>query len=175
MPMKVAMSCAKVRLLDKNDGAETIGAEAGDDGGVGAIADLVGFNIRLAYGAVYRHFMGTFAHLELTQKQVSVMWLVSDHPGIGQSELARRLQMDRATVMAIVNRLQARGYLVREAHGCDARRRVLVLAPAGSAALVEARAAIVDHERWLTSRFSKREVKQLMALLARIHNQDAPK
>jgi DNA-binding MarR family transcriptional regulator len=155
--------------LDKNDGAETIEAEPGDDGGVGAIADLVGFNIRLAYGAVYRHFMETFAHLELTQKQVSVMWLVSDHPGIGQSELARRLQMDRATVMAIVNRLQARGYLVREAHGCDARRRVLALAPAGSAALVEARAAIIDHERWLTSRFSKREVKQLMGLLARIH------
>ena len=143
--------------------------EAEDDRGIGAINDLVGFHIRLAYGVVYRHFMETFAHLDLTQKQVSVMWLVSDHPGIGQSDLARRLQMDRATVMAIVNRLQARSYLARTAHGADARRRALVLTPQGAAALEEARAAILEHERWLTQRFNPREVKQLIGLLARIH------
>ena len=140
-----------------------------DDGGIGAINDLLGFHIRLAHGAVYRHFIETFAHLELTQKQVSVLWLVADHPGIGQSELARRLQMDRATVLAIVNRLQVRGFVAREVHGHDARRRALALTPAGEAALAEARAAILDHERWLTHRFSKREAKQLVALLSRIH------
>jgi DNA-binding MarR family transcriptional regulator len=144
-------------------------SEADDEVDIGAINDLVGFHIRLSYGVVYRHFMETFAHLDLTQKQVSVMWLVSDHPGIGQSDLARRLQMDRATVMAIVNRLQARDYLARSAHGGDARRRALMLTPAGAAALEEARTAVLDHERWLTSRFSPREVKQLIGLLARIH------
>ena len=148
---------------------EREGAPSTDDGGLGAIADIVGFHIRLAHGAVYRHFMETFAHLDLTQKQVSVMWLVSDHPGIGQSDLARRLQMDRATVMAIVNRLQARDYLAREAHGGDARRRALMLTPTGTRALEEARAAVLEHENWLTSRFNPREVKQLIGLLARIH------
>ncbi len=150
-----------MRLIETN--------EADEDGDIGAINDLVGFHIRLAYGAVYRHFMETFAHLDLTQKQVSVMWLVSDHPGIGQSDLARRLQMDRATVMAIVNRLQGRDYLARSAHGGDARRRALMLTPAGTKALEESRAAVLDHERWLTSRFSPREVKQLIGMLARIH------
>ncbi len=143
--------------------------ESDDDRDIGAINDLVGFHIRLAYGVVYRHFMETFAHLDLTQKQVAVMWLVSDHPGIGQSDLARRLQMDRATVMAIVNRLQARDYLARSAHGGDARRRALMLTPTGERALVQARAAVLEHERWLTSRFNPREVKQLISLLARIH------
>jgi DNA-binding MarR family transcriptional regulator len=143
--------------------------EGDDDRDIGAINDLVGFHIRLAYGAVYRHFMETFNHLDLTQKQVSVMWLVSDHPGIGQSDLARRLQMDRATVMAIVNRLQARDYLARTAHGGDARRRALMLTPVGAAKLEEARAAVLEHENWLTSRFNPREVKQLIGLLARIH------
>jgi DNA-binding MarR family transcriptional regulator len=150
-----------VRLIETAADAE--------EADIGAINDLVGFHIRLAYGVVYRHFMETFAHLDLTQKQVSVMWLVSDHPGIGQSDLARRLQMDRATVMAIVNRLQARDYLARGAHGGDARRRSLMLTPVGAAALVEARAAVLEHENWLTSRFSQREVKQLIGLLARIH------
>ena len=113
--------------------------------------------------------METFAHLDLTQKQVSVLWLVAEHPGIGQSDLARRLQMDRATVMAIVNRLQARDLVVRSDHGQDARRRAISLSPSGQAALVEARTAIAEHERWLTARFTKREVKQLIDLLSRVH------
>ena len=144
-------------------------APSTDDGGLGAIADIVGFHIRLAHGAVYRHFMETFAHLDLTQKQVSVLWLIDDHPGIAQADLAQRLQMDRATVMAIVNRLQARDYLERGVSQVDKRRQTLVLRPAGRDALRAARAAILDHERWLTSRFTKREVQQLVQLLTRIH------
>jgi DNA-binding MarR family transcriptional regulator len=140
-----------------------------DDGGVGAIGDILGFHIRLAHGAVYRHFMDTFAHLGLTQKQVSVLWLIDDHPGIAQTDLAQRLQMDRATVMAIVNRLQARDYLERGASTGDRRRQTLTLRPAGKAALVDARKAILEHEAWLKSRFTKREIKQLIDLLARIH------
>lgn len=139
------------------------------DGRFGALGEIVGFHIRLAHGAAYRHFMETFAQLDLTQKQVSVLWLVADHPGIGQSDLARRLQMDRATVMAIVNRLQARGLVERQEHDHDARRRALVLSEGGRAALGQAKVAIADHERWLTARYSKREVRQLIDLLSRIH------
>ena len=145
------------------------GQSAGDGGDLGALDDIVGFHIRLAHGAAYRHFMETFAHLDLTQKQVSVLWLVSDNPGIGQSELARRLQMDRATVMAIVNRLQGRGLVARAAHGHDARRRALSLSEAGRAALGEAKVAVAEHERWLTQHYSRREVRMLIDLLSRIH------
>ena len=146
-------------------------AESGieDEGGIGAIGDILGFHIRLAHGAVYRHFTETFDHLGLTQKQVSVLWLIDDHPGIAQTDLARRLQMDRATVMAIVNRLQAREFLERGRSSGDQRRQTLTLRPAGKAALVEARKAILDHEAWLKGRFNKREIKQLISLLTRIH------
>ena len=140
-----------------------------DDGGLGAIGDILGFHIRLAHGAVYRHFTETFDHLDLTQKQVSVLWLVDDHPGMAQTDLSQRLQMDRATVMAIVNRLQARDFLERGKSDGDRRRQTLTLRPAGKAALVEARKAILQHEAWLKGRFNKREIKQLIGLLARIH------
>ncbi|RYD67871.1 MAG: MarR family transcriptional regulator [Sphingomonadales bacterium] len=143
--------------------------EAGDDGGVGAINDILGFHIRLAHGAVYRHFQETFEQLDLTQKQVSLLWLVGEHPGIAQTDLAQRLQMDRATVMAIVNRLQARDFLVRGESTLDRRRQTLTLRPAGVEALKLAREAIVEHETWLKARFTKREVGQLIELLSRIH------
>ncbi len=136
---------------------------------IGEINAILGFHIRLAYGAVYRHFMETFAHLDLTQKQVSVLWLVDDHPGIAQTDLAQRLRMDRATVMAIVNRLQERKFLVRGRSPTDGRKQTLDLLPDGVLALAEAKKAIRDHERWLKQRFTDKEVERLIAMLARIH------
>ncbi len=140
-----------------------------NDSDIGELADIVGFHIRLAHVAVYRHFTETFADLELTQKQVSVLWLVADHPGISQIEVGQRLQMDRATTMTIVNRLQEREYLRRERSTSDARKQALFLTRAGQAALTTAKGCIADHEAWLKSRFSSDEVKKLVEMLARIH------
>jgi DNA-binding MarR family transcriptional regulator len=153
----------------RNRDLDAITTPPGDDGDIGAINEILGFHIRLAYGTVYRHFMETFSDLDLTQKQVSVLWLVDDHPGIAQTDLAQRLRMDRATVMAIVNRLQARGYLVRGKSLEDGRKQTLDLLPAGVMALAEAKKAILSHEAWLKSRFTDREITRLIEMLARIH------
>ena len=136
---------------------------------VGALHGIVGFHIRLAHGAVYRHFTDTFVDLELTQKQVSVLWLVGDMPGIAQIEVGRRLRMDRATTMTIINRLQAREYLRRERSAADGRKQALYLTDQGEAALREARACIAEHENWLKSRFTREETEKLVEMLARIH------
>jgi DNA-binding MarR family transcriptional regulator len=139
------------------------------DEDIGEIRNIVGFHIRLAHGAVYRHFTETFTDLDLTQKQVSVLWIVDDHPDISQTDLAQRMRMDRATTMAIVNRMQSRGYLVRGKSASDGRKQTLNLTVRGRGALVKAKEAIADHERWLKLRFSDKEVDQLIEMLSRIH------
>ena len=140
-----------------------------DLGGLGGLDGIVGFHIRLAHGAVYRHFTETFVDLDLTQKQVSALWLVSEFPGISQIDLGGRLRMDRATTMTIVNRLQERAYLRRERSPGDARKQALYLTDWGLAALGEAKAAIAEHEAWLKSRFTREEAEKLVEMLARIH------
>ncbi len=140
----------------------------GDDD-IGEIRNIVGFHIRLAHGAVYRHFTETFEDLDLTQKQVSVLWLIDDHPDIAQTDLATRMRMDRATTMAIVNRLQSRGYLLRGKSPSDGRKQTLNLTDKGRKALVVAKDAIAEHEKWLKSRFTDKEVERLIEMLARIH------
>ena len=139
------------------------------DEDIGEIRNIVGFHIRLAHGAAYRHFTETFAHLELTQKQVSVLWLVGDHPDIAQAGLAQRMRMDRATTMAIVNRLQARDYVMRGKSVSDGRKQTLNLTTSGRAALRTAKVAIRQHEQWLKARFTAREIDTLIELLTRIH------
>jgi DNA-binding MarR family transcriptional regulator len=140
-----------------------------DAGYIGEIDDILGFHIRLAHGTAYRHFTHSFKSLDMTQKQVSVLWLVADHPGIAQADLAKRLQLDRATVMAIVNRLSKRKFLVRGASETDGRKQTLKLLPGGGKALEEAKQAIHSHEKWLKGRFTARELKTLISLLRRIH------
>jgi len=140
----------------------------GDDD-IGEIRNIVGFHIRLAHGTVYRHFTETFTDLDLTQKQVSVLWLVDDHPDIAQTDLAHRMRMDRATTMAIINRLEARDLLIRGKSETDGRKQTLNLTEAGKEMLRVAKQAILDHENWLKSRFSEKEVTKLIELLTRIH------
>ncbi|MFM5914403.1 MAG: MarR family winged helix-turn-helix transcriptional regulator [Chakrabartia godavariana] len=140
----------------------------GDDD-IGEIRNIVGFHIRLAHGAVYRHFTETFTDLDLTQKQVSVLWLIDDHPDIAQTDLAHRMRMDRATTMAIVNRLEARELLVRGKSETDGRKQTLNLTDQGREMLRVAKQAIIEHENWLKSRFSEKEVAKLIELLTRIH------
>ena len=148
--------------------APTLTHDKSDDE-LGGLNGIVGFHIRLAHGAVYRHFTETFVDLDLTQKQVSVLWLVDDHPGISQIEVGKRLRMDRATTMTIVNRLQERGFLRRERSESDGRKQALFLSDDGREALGHAKSCIAEHEAWLKSRFRPDEVKNLVEMLARIH------
>jgi DNA-binding MarR family transcriptional regulator len=151
-------------LIESND---ELPKELG--GELGGLDGIVGFHIRLAHGAVYRHFTETFADLDLTQKQVSALWLVSEYPGISQIELGRRLRMDRATTMTTVNRLQQRDYLRRERSTQDGRKQALYLTSPGAEALGEAKGAVEQHEGWLKARFTPQEAEKLVELLARIH------
>lgn len=141
-----------------------------NEGDLGGLSDVVGFHIRLAHGAVYRHFTETFSHLDLTQKQVSVLWTVDERPGISQIELGQQLRMDRATTMTIVNRLQDRNYLRRERSETDGRKQALYLTRAGEKALSKAKQCITEHENWLKSRFTVEELDKLVEMLARIHD-----
>lgn len=140
--------------------------DAPDD--VGDLADIVGFNVRLAQGAIQRHFSETFSDLDLTQKQVSVLWLVQDRPGISQIGLSQRMRMDKATTQAIVNRLQSRELLKRERSLRDGRVQSLRLTEEGVATLAAAKQAIFAHEAWVKSHFNSRELKTLLKLLSRL-------
>lgn len=142
---------------------------ADGDADVGEIGSIVGFHLRLAHGAVYRHFSETFADLGLTQKQVSILWLIDDRPDIAQTNLAQLMRIDRATTMAIVNRLQARKLLLRGKSPTDGRKQTLNLTDDGRAILERAKLAIRDHEAWLKSRFTDKEVTKLIEFLTRIH------
>jgi DNA-binding MarR family transcriptional regulator len=77
--------------------------------------------------------------------------------------------MDRATMMALVDRLEARGLVVRRRSRSDRRRQELYLTPRGQTVLKAAKAKIGEHERRIKRRFSDAELEALCAALRRLY------
>lgn len=65
--------------------------------------------------------------LGLTRSQWLVLSRLHRHPGISQSELADMLEVERATAGRMVDRLEARGWLVRRPDPADRRINRLFL------------------------------------------------
>lgn len=131
---------------------------------------LLGFQLRMAYVAISRHFAATMSETDLTQKQAGVLWLLGANPGVSQIALAKQLDMDRASMMAIIDRLESRGLVVRERSPHDGRRQELYLTPKGRKVLKQSKAALAEHEQFFKSRFSEADLAVLFEHLRRLQH-----
>ena len=126
---------------------------------------LLGYRLRRAQGAVHRDYMAAVGGLKLTQKQTATLWLIDANPGVSQVAVAAALGMDRATMMAVTNRLQARGLVVRKRSMTDRRRQEINVTAAGAKALQKVKARIVEHENRFKSLFEPAELAALLSAL----------
>jgi DNA-binding MarR family transcriptional regulator len=140
----------------------------------GGLDDLFGFHLRLAGAALQRDFLEAMTPLELTQKQVAFLWLIDANRGVSQIAIAQALGMDRATTMAVIDRLEARGLTLRQRSTVDRRRQELYLTPAGQALLARAKTISRSHERKFVDRMTPEELDIVTRALARIHRAAPP-
>jgi DNA-binding MarR family transcriptional regulator len=145
-------------------------AEELDDPGVMSeeLDGFLGYRLRRAEIAMHRDFIAALADLGLTQKQTATLWLINSNPGVAQVSVAAALDIDRATMMAIVDRNEERGLVIRKRSTDDRRRQELYLTPAGQNTLRKAKARIARHEERFTALFTAAELKFLLAALQRL-------
>ncbi len=161
----------KIAVTDNASAASTP-AEAADTAAVMNFDDLdqvLGFHVRQAQGTMHRRVITVLARVELTQKHAATLWLVGANPGTSQIALGGALRMDRATTMAIIDKLEGRGLVVRQRSLVDRRRHELFLTPAGQKMLVKVKSLIKEHERQFAERFTQAELATLVSLLQRIY------
>lgn len=164
-------------LIDQTDRmtATTEDLTSDDIGGAGAVLafdeldEVLGFHVRQAQGTMHRRIIEALSSVELTQKQAGALWLVGANPGASQIGVGGALRMDRATTMAIIDKLEGRGLVVRQRSTVDRRRHELYLTPAGQKLLVKVKKLVKDHERKFAERFSEDELATLIDLLRRVY------
>jgi len=136
----------------------------------GLLPSLLGYVLRRTQSAVFADFSGTFAKAgeALTPGEFGLLVLVERNAGLSQMALARALGIDRSTLVPILNRLQARGFLVRRASPSDGRTHALGLTPNGEKALTRFARLVKTHEKRIASGLSAAETRTLIELLEKV-------
>lgn len=134
-----------VPLWLKPDGTSTFGNDdevAKDYPEHHGLYSAFGFVLRRCHQVLDALFIEECGDARLTARKFGVMFMVSHFDGLEQVTLARLLGLDPSTTATIVTEVVERGWMTRDVHEHDRRRRVVRLEPEGHAVLSSIRAAL---------------------------------
>jgi DNA-binding MarR family transcriptional regulator len=112
-----------------------------------ALAGRLGYLLKHARERLGGLTAEVLAPFGVTGRQVAVLIAIDDRVPLSQQEVARRLGVDRTTMVDLVDELEAKGLVQRRQDRADRRRNVVALTPAGTAALEGASRATRDAEQ----------------------------
>lgn len=158
-----------VRVADPTQAAASASKSEARRAAVDALRGLLGYNIRRAQVAVFRDFQQSVGEGQIRPVSFSVLMLADAQPGIAQVDLARPLALDKASTVAVIDRLERAGLIERRESADDRRRRGLFLTPAGQQRLRELKPEVEQHEARMRSRLTPDEASQLLRLLQRLY------
>lgn len=135
---------------------------------LGSLPNLVGFHLRMAQVMVFKDFEEKLAGLDVTPAIFGVLEILKHNKGLTQTRLAVAIGLDRSSLVPLLDKLQTRQLVAREASTKDRRSNNLHLTPQGEQLLSEAARRVALHEQRILSTLSKSETKQLIALLIKV-------
>lgn len=134
----------------------------------GMLPDLLGYQVRQAQIAVFRDFTATLGDDGMTPTLFGSLVLIEANPGLKQADLARALQLDRSTVVTVIDTLEKRGLVDRRRAPEDRRSNAVSLTDAGVDLLARLKPRVADHEARLAGDLSDTDRAALTATLTRI-------
>ena len=115
--------------------------------------------------AVFDEFMRP---LGVTRSQWWVLAYLSRHDGMIQSDLASALDLGKAALGGLIDRLEASGFIVRRTDEVDRRAKRVFLAPPGTQMVKEMNVRSHEMSEWILQGLSSDERYQLADMLSRV-------
>ncbi|NCF09198.1 MAG: MarR family transcriptional regulator [Gammaproteobacteria bacterium] len=140
----------------------------GDAIDFGLLPGLLGYQVRQAQIAIFRDFTSSLAEDGMTPTLFGSLVLIEANPGLKQADLARALQLDRSTVVTVIDTLEKRGLVARQRAIDDRRSNAISLTTAGGHLLARLKPRVADHEARLVGDLDADERAILVSMLARI-------
>ena len=100
--------------------------------------------------------------------QFAILNALMDDPGEDQITLSGRVAFDAATSGSVLGRLEAKGWVRREADSLDKRRKLLWITPEGEQVALKMKRAVSRAQQRIVSPLNAREREQLAALLTKL-------
>jgi DNA-binding MarR family transcriptional regulator len=158
-----------------SDGGEsTTRSDAGGDGrrrvSRGLLPGLIGYHLRRAQAALFRDFDEVVGREEdITPGLFGMLQVIAANPGLTQSRLAEAMDVDRSTIVTVVDQLEARGLVRRTPSAHDKRSHSLRFTPMGKQAVRRMEKLVLRHEAEFTRVLSPDEREALVGLLRRLY------
>ena len=131
-------------------------------------SEAPGHLIRRAQQRAVAIFMEETVGFDVTPVQFAILNALMDDPGEDQITLSGRVAFDAATSGSVLGRLEAKGWVRREADASDKRRKLLWITPEGEQVALQMKRAVSRAQQRIVSPLNARERDQLTALLAKL-------
>lgn len=112
------------------------------------------------------------APFDLNGRELAVLVVLAGHEPASQQQAAERLGVDRTTMVALVDTLQAKGFVARQPSAGDRRKNVVALTEHGRDTLTRAVQASDEAERRFLAPLDHSASKQLKAALLAVIQPD---
>jgi DNA-binding MarR family transcriptional regulator len=134
----------------------------------GPLTDYLGYALRRAQMSAVGEFLEAFKEVDLRPTQFAVLTIISENPGVRQTEVCAALGIQKANFVPLLNELERRGLALRKAVVADRRSSALHLTPLGKSTLERAQTIHEAYEGQFVARLGKRGRDQLLVLLSKV-------
>ena len=124
-----------------------LGARGGGEGPGPELAGRLGYLLKHVWLRLGELTTAALSPYGLIGRELAVLLVLASGEPASQQDAARRLGVDRTTMVGLVDALEAKGLVARHAHAEDRRKNVVELTPAGRTTLRAAMAASEEAER----------------------------
>lgn len=136
----------------------------------GLLSELLGYHLRRAQVAIFKHFCQTVGAAEnITPGLLGMLEMISSNPGLSQSRLAEAMEVDRSTIVTTIDQLEGRGFVIRGRSPTDRRSYCLELTGKGRAAIRRMEVSALRHEEDFAAHLTGREREELIRLLVKLY------
>jgi len=136
----------------------------------GLLPQILGYHLRRTQVAIFDHFSRNVSTEEdITPGLFGMLQVIAANPRLAQSRLAEAMEVDRSTIVKVVNQLEKRGLIIRAPSPIDKRSYCLQLTKKGRAALGRMERLVLRHEREFTDVLTSDERQDLLLLLTRLY------
>jgi DNA-binding MarR family transcriptional regulator len=145
-----------------------LGAESDERAGAwppAALSDRLAFLLKHAQVQVVELGEPALVPFGIDGREFGVLSFFAGEGALSQQEAARRLAIDRTTMVSLIDGLEAKGLVERRPHPEDRRKNAVALTAAGREALPAATAAIEDAEARMLAPLSPADAAALRRAL----------
>ncbi len=136
--------------------------------GIPPVSDRFGYLLKHARERLSALSGEALEPLGVSGRELAVMTVLVHGEPPSQLEAAQRLAIDRTTMVALLDELEAKGLVERRADATDRRRNIVALTDRGQLTLVEGAQATDQAERRFLSSLSRADARRLRRMLQAI-------